>query len=69
MHTACRLYVVLIPQTRVPFLLYMHKPEGCISDMYHIAFAGWYPAAVDQSPANIIISEFMYTTPKERMAA
>ena len=37
--------------------------------MYHIAYAGWYPAAVDQSPANIIISEFVYTTPKESMAA
>jgi len=37
--------------------------------MYHIAYAGWYPATGDQSPVNIIISEFVYTTSKEKMAA
>jgi len=37
--------------------------------MYYIAYVGWYPAVVDQSPANIIISEFVYITSKERMAA
>ena len=47
----------------------MHKPKDRTSDMYYIAYAGWYPATVDQSPANIIISEFVYTTSKERMAA
>ena len=45
------------------------SPRARTSDMYYIAYAGCYPTAVDQSPANIIISEFVYTTSKERMVA
>ena len=37
--------------------------------MYHIAYLGWYSTTGHQSPANIIISEFVYTTSKERMIA
>jgi len=40
-----------------------------ISDMYRIAYLGWYSTTGDQSPANIIISEFVYTNSKERMIA
>jgi len=45
---------------REQFLLYsMHKPESHISDMYHIACVGWYPAAGDQSQSVVYYNQWI----------
>ena len=71
----CRLYMLNLYHRLKCFFWYIRTSPrvNCISDMYHFAYANWYCISSQvtnhQQSYIIIISEFMHTTSKERMAA